>query len=253
MKSARKPSPANAGARKIAGSVRAAKPETGKCDPNVRVIRGPLPFRRGYSYHFEGAAIPAKLGPLCCIDPATGKIAVWDPYAPPPTVVGPPSATRQDNSRWRKDLRRRDKTKAGTALNAAVEAAMEDRQEFKRRVRKAHKTITEALQADMSTNLFVGVPPGWPMHWVGGLFVPVRGGGHRKPPKLDAMDRERIGVRKNERHNTPWEQRELELNVAAKAARKARGKGRQGRTPEAVERGQRAHDAELDWIDKGKK
>jgi hypothetical protein len=156
-----------------------------------------------------------------------------------------------DASHSRKQIRRRDKTKAGMAEQAAVEAAREDRKAFRAKVRAADRAVGEAFAADRGTSFYVGIPPRWPMQWVAGVYVPRRNEGKRKR-SLPNMGQQEQKVGRKERHNTPFEQRELEMNVAAKKARSAGGRGRPGEKKAA--RYWRAYEAEMGRAEKeGKK
>jgi hypothetical protein len=88
------------------------------------------------------------------------------------------------------------------------------------------------------------------MQWVGGVYVPQRNDGKRRR-SLPGMGQQEQRPGQKERHNTPFEQHELEMNVAAKKARSAAGRGRP--SEKKAKRYWSAYETEMARIEKGKK
>jgi hypothetical protein len=77
-------------------------------------------------------------------------------------LEGEGAVLRRGNSFWRKQLRRRAKTKTGRKEKALIEAAMRDRISFRDAVEAAERKFGDG-----------GIlPSNWPRRWINGVYSP---------------------------------------------------------------------------------
>ncbi len=84
---------------------------------------------------------------------------------------GAEAVLRRGNSSWRKELRRRDKRKAGIVAAAEATALLARD--------KKHRRIVE--DADRCLGPLAIVPENWPKAWIDGLHMPIMEPHHQRP------------------------------------------------------------------------